>query len=188
MYRRPRIPKRAIATLPVDPSAVGQQGANLPPLERADCSGEQKAGEKLRYRLMGLGLFAVAGLGQCQPACTPAPGPAPAAPAPTSAPTGNLRAGSIISIGRIETYGFGGHLGADWLAADDRKICTPGCGYWALRNFQPNGNVDGGGVPVEPAGVTLGRIEFYPDVDYGNWGSNDAWNTGVPGGSARLGP
>ena len=103
--------------------------------------------------------------------------------APTScAPTTSLQPGAMISIGRIETYGYGGHLGADWLGAGDRQICTPGCGYWALRNFHPDGNVDGGGVPVEPAGVKMGRIEFYPDVIFGHWGSNDAWNTGVPGG------
>jgi hypothetical protein len=32
----------------------------------------------MKYRLMGLGLFAAAGLSQCQPACTPTPGAAPA--------------------------------------------------------------------------------------------------------------
>lgn len=108
-------------------------------------------------------------LAQCAPQCAPAP-------------PGGLAPGAFISIGPIETYGAGGHLGADWLGAGERQICTPGCGYWALRNFQPNGQVDGGGVPVEPRGVTIGRIEFYPDPVFGNWGSNDAWNTGVPGG------
>ncbi len=104
---------------------------------------------------------------------------APSSCAPTA---GGLGPGAVISIGRLQTYGFGGHLGADWLGAGDRQICAPGCGYWALRNFHPDGTVDGGGVPVEPAGVTMGRVEFYPDIRFGDWGSNDAWNTGVPGG------
>jgi hypothetical protein len=107
-------------------------------------------------------------LAQCAPQCAP--------PAP------GLGQGSFISIGRMQTYGVGGHLGADWLGTGDRQICAPGCGYWALRNFQRDGSVDGGGVPVQPAGVKMGRIEFYPDPDQGNWGSNDAWNTGLPGG------
>jgi hypothetical protein len=106
---------------------------------------------------------------------------APDGCAPT-APSGSLQPGAVISIGRIETYGVAGHLGADWLAAGDRQICTPGCGYWALRDFSTAGDVAGGGVPVEPAGVEMGRIELYPDIVPGNWGSNDAWNVGVPGG------
>ncbi len=102
--------------------------------------------------------------------------------APSSCAPSGLQPGAVITIGRMETYGYGGHVGADWLGAGERKICAPGCGYWALRNFHPDGTVDGGGMPVEPGGVTMGRIEFYPDAVLGNWGTNDAWNTGVPGG------
>ncbi|HEU4842194.1 MAG TPA: hypothetical protein VFT09_12150 [Ilumatobacteraceae bacterium] len=112
-------------------------------------------------------------LAQCAPQCAPQPGPG----------AGDLRQGTFISIGAVETYGFGGHVGVDWLNAAGTKICPDrNCGYWALRNFQTNGGVDGGGVPVDPGGVEMGRIEFYPDARVGDWGSNDAWNTGVPGG------
>ena len=42
----------------------------------------------------------------------------------------------------------------------------------------PTAMVDAGGVPVEPAGVRMGRIEFYPDTIPGNWGSYDALEHG----------
>ena len=125
----------------------------------------------MQRRLFSLLAIPMVMLAQCAPdGCAP------------TTPAGSLQSGSTISIGRIETYGFAGHLGADWLGAGDRQICTPGCGYWALRNVNTDGMVDAGGVPVEPTGVRMGRIEFYPDTIPGNWGSYDAWSTGVPGG------
>ena len=91
--------------------------------------------------------------------------------------------GTFITIGQLETYGYGGHIGVDLLNAAGNKICPDrNCGYWALRNFQQNGSVDFGGVPVDAAGVEMARIEFYPDAVFPDWGSNDAWNTSVPGG------
>jgi hypothetical protein len=99
---------------------------------------------------------------------------------------GMLRPGTTIPIGKMQTYGYGGHLGADWLDANERKICAPGCGYWALRNFSPQGYVEGGGVPVQPSGVRMSRLEFYPDRIYKHWGSYDAWNTAIPVGGIHL--
>lgn len=122
----------------------------------------------MRTRLLGILAIPTLFLAQCAPQCAPAP-------------PGGLAPGAVIAIGPIETYGYGGHLGADWLDAGDNQICAPGCGYWALRNFSPDG-VEGGGVPVEPAGVAIGRLELYPDAVYGYWDTNDAWNTGIPGG------
>src|SRR5215218_2785125 len=117
----------------------------------------------MRRHLFSILAIPMVFLAQCAPQC--APGPA----------WGDLRQGTFISIGRIETYGYGGHVGVDWLDRNDNKICPDrNCGYWALRNFHPDGNVDAGGVPVDPAGVEMGRIELYPDGQFGNWGSNDA--------------
>ena len=113
-------------------------------------------------------------LAQCAPQCAPAPGPArePAA-----------RARSSRSAA-IETYGVGGHLGADWLGAGDRQICTArDCGYWALRNFQPNGTRR-----RRRRARRTGRRRRWvassstPTLGSATGARNDAWNTGVPGG------
>jgi hypothetical protein len=127
----------------------------------------------MRRHLFSILAIPMVFLAQCAPQCAPAPGPG----------AGDLRQNTVISIGPVETYGYGGHVGADWLDAAGNKICQDrNCGYWALRHFQMNGTVDGGGIPVGPAGVEMGRIEFYPDGVFGDWGSNDAWNTTIPGG------
>lgn len=111
---------------------------------------------------------------------------APDACAPSASVPGGLRAGTTISVGPMQTFGFGGHLGADWLDGAERQIGAPGGGYWALRNFSPAGDVDGGGVPVEPAGVRMSRLEFYPDLVFGNWGSYDAWDPALTVGGLHL--
>ena len=127
----------------------------------------------MQRRLFSLLAIPMVLISQCAPdACAPA--------------AGGLRPGTTISIGRIETYGFGGHLGADWLGAGERQICTAGCGYWALRSFSPDGYVQDGGVPVDPPGVRLGRIELYPDMVYGNWGSHDVWNPALTVGGLHF--
>jgi hypothetical protein len=101
---------------------------------------------------------------------------------------GLLAPGSFITIGRIETYGFAGHLGADWLDGSERRICppAPGCGYWGLRNVWNDGTVEGGGMPVEPAGVRMGRLELYPDLQATKWGTNDNWDPALTVGGIHL--
>lgn len=123
----------------------------------------------MRTRVLSLLAVPMFFLAQCAPeSCAPPPAYPP------------LVQGGFVSIGRMQTFGYAGHLGADWLGAGERQL--GGGGYWGLRNWNTNGDVDGGGMPVEAAGTRTGRLEFYPDTIPGHWGSNDAWNTGVPGG------
>jgi hypothetical protein len=130
----------------------------------------------MRTRLFSLLAVPLVLLAQCAPdGCAPAP-----------APPGDLRPGTTISIGQMQTFGFAGHLGADWLDARERQIRAPGGGYWALRNFSTSGFVDGGGVPVEPAGVEMARLEFYPDLIPGHWGSYDPWDPALTVGGLHL--
>jgi hypothetical protein len=112
-------------------------------------------------------------MAQCAPSgCAPPPG------------TGK---GVVIAIGRMQTFGIGGHLGADYLNASEGRICPDSaCGYWALRNFSPDGVVDGGGVPIDANGVKQVRVEFYPDLQYGNWGSNDNWSPAMTVGGIHF--
>jgi hypothetical protein len=125
--------------------------------------------------MLGVAAVPLFVLTQCTPnACAP-----PATP-------GMLRPGTVIPIGKMQTYGFAGHLGADWLDARERQIRKPGGGYWALRNFSRAGVVDGGGVPVEPTGVRMARLEFYPDLIPGHWGSYDAWSPQLTVGGIHL--
>ena len=129
----------------------------------------------MKRRLFGLLAVPMVVISQCAPpSCAP------------QFPTGHLQPGTTISIGTIQSHGFAGHLGADWLGAGDRQICAPGCGYWALRNWNTSGHVDGGGVPVEPAGVQMGRIELYPDLIPGHWGSYDPWDPAMTVGGLHL--
>jgi len=113
-------------------------------------------------------------LAQCAPSgCAPPPG------------TGR---GVVISIGQMQTFGFGGHVGADYLNANEQQICPPGggCGYWALRNFSPDGFVDGGGIPIEANGVRQVRVEFYPDLEYGKLATNDNWSPAMTVGGVHF--
>ncbi|MET0146026.1 MAG: hypothetical protein ABW328_14790 [Ilumatobacteraceae bacterium] len=129
----------------------------------------------MQRRLFGLLAIPMVMISQCAPqSCAPTPA------------AGGLRPGTTISMGPIQSYGFAGHLGADWLGAGDRQICTPGCGYWALRNWNPAGEVDGNGVPVEPSGVQMGRVELYPDLIPGNWGSYDPWSPAMTVGGLHF--
>jgi hypothetical protein len=107
-------------------------------------------------------------MAQCAPSgCAPAPG------------TGR---GVVISIGQMQTFGYGGHVGTDYLNAGGGRICPdPQCGYWALRNFSPDGFVEGGGIPIDANGVREVHVEFYPDLQYTNWGTNDSWALPVGG-------
>jgi hypothetical protein len=122
------------------------------------------------YSLLALPMLLLA---QCAPSCAPAPG---------------LGKGAVISIGQVRTFGFGGHVGADYLNAGEGKICppSPGCGYWALRNFNQAGFVDGGGIPIDANGVKVVRVEFYPDLAFGNWGTNDNWNPAMTVGGVHF--
>lgn len=105
--------------------------------------------------------------------CTPPPG---------------LGRGVTITIAPIQTFGFAGHLGADWLAAGDRKICpsNPECGYWSLREVATDGSVQLGGVTIEPDGVVMSRIEMYPDLVPTKWGTNDNWDPALTVGGLHL--
>jgi len=102
------------------------------------------------------------------------------------APPGTGR-GVVISIGQMQTFGFGGHVGADYLDANEQKICpNRDCGYWGLRNFSPDGFVEGGGIPIDANGVRQVRVEFYPDLQYGHWGSNDNWSPAMAVGGIHF--
>ena len=102
-------------------------------------------------------------------------------------PPGDLQPGTTISVGPIQTFGFGGHAGADYLDVNGNKICPDAvCNYWALRNFNTQGAVDGGGFPVQPRGVEMARLEFYPDLVAGNWGTNDVWSPSLTVGGLHL--
>jgi hypothetical protein len=102
------------------------------------------------------------------------------------APPGTGR-GVVISIGQMQTFGFGGHVGADYLDGAENKICPDrSCGYWALRNFSPDGFVDGGGIPIEANGVRQVRVEFYPDLEYGKLATNDNWSPAMAVGGIHF--
>jgi hypothetical protein len=122
----------------------------------------------MQRRFLSLLALPMLFLAQCAPSgCAPPPG------------TGR---GVVIGIGQMQTFGYGGHVGADYLNASGGKICPNSqCGYWALRSFDPSGNVEGGGIPIDANGVREVHIEFYPDTQYTNWGTNDAWALPVGG-------
>jgi hypothetical protein len=102
--------------------------------------------------------------------------------APSGCAPPGTGAGVVIAIGQMQTFGYGGHVGADYINASGNKICPDRqCSYWALRNFDPSGNVEGGGIPIQTNGVREVHIEFYPDAQYTNWGSNDNWSLPVGG-------
>lgn len=147
----------------------------MPPEVKAEIERRSPA----RVVVLG-GESAVGGGAAALTACAPPP--------PPPLPPGGLRPGTTIAIGSIQTFGFGGHLGADWLDAGGRQICAPaGCGtYWAVRTFTTGGVVEGGGVPVEPAGVAMGRIELYPDLRFGHLDSYDPWDPALTVGGLHL--
>ena len=122
------------------------------------------------FSILALPMLLVA---QCAPdGCAPAPG--------------GLRPGTTIPVGRIVTYGFGGHAGADYLDAVGEPDPRPGWRLLGAAQLHPDGVVEGGGFPVQPSGVRMSRLEFYPDMIYNNWGSYDAWHPALTVGGLHL--